>query len=78
LVQREQHETIQYLGEENRILQAQLHGRRLPLTDDERRRLAVLGKRLGRQILTHVAAGIASSSHGSGRIRRDGQAGPGF
>jgi putative transposase len=55
LVHREQHETIQYLREENRILKAQLHGRRLRLTDDERRRLAVLGKRLGRQILTQVA-----------------------
>jgi hypothetical protein len=49
--QREQQETLEYLREENRILKAQLHGRRLKLTDDERRRLAVLGKRLGRGLL---------------------------
>jgi DnaJ-domain-containing protein 1 len=55
VVERQQHETIQYLREENRILKAQLSGRRLRLTDDDRRRLAVLGKRLGRQILTQVA-----------------------
>jgi pimeloyl-ACP methyl ester carboxylesterase len=55
LVEREQHETVQYLREENRILRAQLHGRRLRLTNDERRRLAVLGQRLGRRILTQVA-----------------------
>jgi putative transposase len=54
-VEGQQHQTIQYLREENRILKGQLHGRRLRLTDDERRRLAVLGKRLGRQVLTQVA-----------------------
>ena len=42
-----QQEAIAYLVEENRILRDQLRGRRLQLTDDERRRLAVHGKRLG-------------------------------
>ena len=51
----QEHETIEYLREENRILKAQLQGRRLLLTDDERRRLAVLGVRLGRRVLTQVA-----------------------
>ena len=44
-----------YLIEENRILRGQLRGRRLRLTDDERRRLAVRGHRLGRRALRHVA-----------------------
>ena len=51
----QQQETLEYLRAENRILKAQLRGRRLRLTDDERRRLAVLGKRLGRRLLSQVA-----------------------
>ena len=43
-----------YLVEENRILRGQLVGR-LRLTDDERRRLAVRGHRLGRRALGDVA-----------------------
>ena len=54
-LEREQREIIQFLREENRVLKAQLHGRRLRLSDDERRRLAVIGHRLGRQILAQVA-----------------------
>ncbi|MBB01398.1 MAG: hypothetical protein CMJ47_02005, partial [Planctomyces sp.] len=44
LVQREQGRTIEYLGEENRILRQQLGKRRLRLTGDQRRRLAVKGE----------------------------------
>src|SRR5712691_8279315 len=44
-----------YLMEENRILRGQLSGRRLQLTDDDRRRLAVRGQRLGRRLLSQVA-----------------------
>jgi hypothetical protein len=54
-VHREQQEIVEYLHEENRILKSQLHGKQLRLTDDERRRLAALGKRLGRRILMQVA-----------------------
>jgi hypothetical protein len=54
-LQREQQETIEYLREENRVLRAQLRERRLLLTDDERRRLAVHGARLGRKVLNRVA-----------------------
>jgi putative transposase len=43
-----------YLSEENRILRAHLRGR-IRLTDDERRRLAVLGHRVGRRRLGQVA-----------------------
>lgn len=41
--------------EENRVLREQLGGRRLRLTRDQRRRLAVKGKVLGRRILSQVA-----------------------
>jgi hypothetical protein len=51
---REQREVIEFLRAENRVLKAQLHGRRLRLTDNERRRLAVLGHRLGRRLLKEV------------------------
>ena len=54
-LQQEQHEVIEFLREENRVLKAQLHGRRLRLNDDDRRRLAVIGQRLGRRILAEVA-----------------------
>jgi transposase InsO family protein len=46
---------IDYLVEENRVLREQLKGRRIRLTDDQRRRLAAKGQRLGRQVLTQVA-----------------------
>jgi hypothetical protein len=54
-IEREQRDLIEFLREENRVLKAQLHGRRMRLSDDERRRLAVIGQRLGRRILAHVA-----------------------
>ncbi len=52
---RQQNEGITYLIAENRILRSQLRGRRLRLTDDERRRLGVHGHRLGRRGLRQVA-----------------------
>ena len=54
-VNRQQQQAIDYLLEENRILREQLGGRRLRLTDDQRRRLAVKGKLLGRKILGQLA-----------------------
>jgi putative transposase len=51
----EREEVVAYLVEENRTLRAQLRGRRLLLTDDQRRRLAVRGQRLGRARLREVA-----------------------
>jgi len=54
-VNRRQQEMIDYLKEENRILREQLGGRRLRLTDDQRRRLAVKGKVLGREVLAELA-----------------------
>ena len=55
LIQREQARTIDYLVEENRILRQQLGKRRLRLTDDQRRRLALRGKALGLRLLRQVA-----------------------
>src|SRR5919106_2961574 len=54
-VNRQQQEVIEYLVEENRVLMEQLRGRRLRLTDDQRRRLAARGQRLDRRILKQVA-----------------------
>jgi hypothetical protein len=54
-VQREQDDVIAFLQEENRVLKAQLRGRRVRLSDPERRRLAALGHRLGRRTLADVA-----------------------
>ncbi len=54
-LQRDQQAAIVYLLEENRVLKARLCGRKLRLTDDERCRLAVKGKALGRKLLTEVA-----------------------
>ena len=58
-IKQHQQDAIDYLVEENRVLKGQLRGRRLRLTDDERRRLAVKGKALGRSTLKKVAS-IAS------------------
>jgi hypothetical protein len=54
-VNRQQQAVIAYLLEENRVLRAAHGSRRLRLTDDQRRRLAVKGKVLGRRRLTDVA-----------------------
>ncbi|MGH7307181.1 MAG: integrase core domain-containing protein [Candidatus Rokuibacteriota bacterium] len=54
-VNRHQQQIIEYLVEENRVLKEQLKGRRLRLTDDQRRRLAAKGHRLGRRVLKQVA-----------------------
>jgi putative transposase len=54
-VQRHQQQVITYLIEENRVLKAQLGGRRLRLSDTERRRLAALAHPLGRARLKAVA-----------------------
>ncbi len=49
-INRQQQEIIEYLRTENRILR-ESHGRkRIRLNDDQRRRLAVKGKTLGRKI----------------------------
>ena len=51
--------SIAYLKEENRVLRKALGTRRVKLTDRDRRRLAVKGRRLGRKLLKDLAT-IAS------------------
>jgi putative transposase len=53
--QQHQPQVVTYLLEDNRVLKARLGGRRLRLTDTERRRLATLAHPLGRQRLKEVA-----------------------
>jgi putative transposase len=53
---RQQQAAIEYLKTENEILKAQLQGRRLRLTEEERRQLAVKGRALGRKLLTECAS----------------------
>lgn len=55
-VNRHQLEVIEYLREENRVLKKHLNGRRLRLTDAQRRRLAVNGHRLDRLIAPELLA----------------------
>ena len=50
-ITRHQTHVIRYLREENRILKAKRKGGRIPLTDTERRRLAVLAPPIDRKDL---------------------------
>jgi len=52
---RRERQAIAYLMEENRVLRRQLRQRHLRFTDADRRRLAVRGHRLGRQVLHQIA-----------------------
>jgi hypothetical protein len=54
-INRHQQAIIDYLLEENRVLRAAHGPRRLCLTDDQRGRLAVKGKVLGRRCLADIA-----------------------
>jgi putative transposase len=51
----DQQQVIEYLREENRVLREQLGNRRILFNDDQRRRLAVRAKGLGRKLLAEVA-----------------------
>jgi putative transposase len=50
-----QHDVIEYLREENRVLREQLGGKRLRFNDEQRRRLAVRAKKLGWRMLHEVS-----------------------
>ena len=54
----------EYLAEENRILRRQIKGR-LRLNDSERRNLAEIGQRLGRQALAEVARNLTTAGQGT-------------
>jgi putative transposase len=53
-VNRHQLDMIEYLQEENRVLKEHLGGRRIRLTDTERRRLARRAHTLGRKVLNEL------------------------
>jgi hypothetical protein len=61
-VQRQQQQVIDYLGTENQILKEKLGQGRLFLNDNQRRRLAVKGKPLGRKRLSQVATLVAADT----------------
>ncbi len=52
---REQGKVIRYLETENAVLREKLGKRRILLSDDQRRRLAVKGKELGRKGLSELS-----------------------
>ena len=60
-VNRQQQDVIDYLQEENRVLRAGLRGKRLRLSDDDRRRLVVKAQALGREALAQIAS-VATSA----------------
>jgi transposase InsO family protein len=55
-IHRGQQDAIEYLRVENRVLREQLGGRRMRLTDDQRRTLAVRAKAVGRAGLGAIAS----------------------
>ena len=54
-INRRQQDAVQYLVTENRVLREKLGKKRILLKDDQRRRLAVKGKILGRKMLEQLA-----------------------
>jgi len=68
-VNRRQQGVIDYLLEENRVLRAAQGSSRLRLTDDQRRRLALKAKVLGRRRLAEIA-GIVTPDTILRRYRR--------
>jgi len=61
-----QQAVIAYLLEENRVLREQRGGRRLRLSDTQRRRLAVKGKAVGRKALSELAGIVTLTPSGAG------------
>ena len=55
MVNREQQRAIDYLRTENQVLREKIGKKRIMLNDDQRRRLAVKGKLLGRKALEDIA-----------------------
>ncbi len=53
-INRQQQQVIDYLRTENQVLREKLGKKRILLDDDQRRRLAVKGKVLGRKMLEQV------------------------
>jgi hypothetical protein len=54
-INRRQQDAVEHLLTENRVLREKLGKSRILLNDDQRRRLAVKGRILGRKMLEHLA-----------------------
>ena len=65
-VNRHQQDVIAYLVKENRVLKEQVKGRRLRLTDEQRRRLAAKGQRLGKRAPSEFRIGQVLQKWGGG------------
>ena len=63
---RQQEGFIEYLKAENRMLKARLGGRRIILTDAERRLLARHAKRVGRKKLCELAPIVSPDTRSAG------------
>ena len=70
-VNRDQQKVIDYLLEENHRVKDLHGGRRLRLTDDQRRRLAVKGKALGRKLLSEVGKLVTPDTLAPRKLRTD-------
>src|SRR5215472_4858493 len=57
-----QQDVIDYLQEENRVFREQLEGKRLRFNDDQRRRLAVRAKKLGRRMLHELTTIVTAAT----------------
>jgi hypothetical protein len=57
-----QHDVIEYLQEENRVLRERLGGKRLRFNDDQRRRLAVRAKNLSWRMLHEVSTMVTPAT----------------
>ena len=55
---RHQQDVIEYLREENKILHEKIGKKRIILNDNQRMRLARLGKKLGRKLLSEACCAI--------------------
>ena len=62
-INRPQQQVIDYRRTENRVLKEKLGKRRILLADDQRRRLAVKAKVLGRKLLAEVGTLVTPDTH---------------
>jgi len=65
--QHQQH-LIHYLMVENRVLREQIGNRRMRFSDDQRRRLAVRAKAIGRKLLQEIACPSPKPVTGAKRL----------
>ena len=61
-VNRQQQEVIEYLRTENQVLKEKLGKKRILLNDDQRRRLAVKAKVLGRKLLEQIGTLVTTDT----------------